>query len=628
MVSGWVVLFHRDGRSVEPACFANLMAALAHRGADGCDVVIDGSVGLGHQHFWTTSEENGERQPIHSSEADVDLVFDGRLDNRESLLAELAIESPLARPLSDAAVALRAFGRWRDDCFSHFEGPFAMAFFDRVRRSLLCARDALGERTLVYYSSPTLVIVASEEAAVLSHPQVSQRTDRESVARHFALLGPNPGATYFEDLRELPPAHVLHIRATGESCRRYWDLDPGHQIRYRDDRDYADHFLALLRDSVESHLRTSSSSPAVLMSGGLDSTSVAAIAGRSACESGRAPVCAVSWIFDDLPECDERQWQTAVVEAAALEPIWLRGDDSWPLADGEASWPSSPNVPFSNPFRLLLDRAYRAVADRGGRVVLSGWFGDHLYLGQEQWLADLLTERRWWSAVREALRALRLRGEAIRLGLRPGLRYLGGTVPGADRLRRWRSGPPRASWLTDEAREIALDTDPDRDGGSGRELRRRWMLNSLDVVSAREESSFASRALVEVRYPYWTRRMMEFALGIPSHLLYRPGSEKHVLRMAMAGLLPEAVRLRQGHRVLDSLFLRLVSKSGLQTVKQLLESPGAGWHCFVDRRYLEPILEGGWQGGRMGIEAAVLWQCLSFEIWRRRGRLTTPPLSL
>ena len=263
-MSGWVVLFHCDGRPVERACFSKLMAALAHRGPDGSDVVIAGSVALGHQHFWTTSEETGERQPLYSSAPEVDLVFDGRLDNRESLLAELAIESPGFAPISDSALVLRAFRHWGEDCFSHLEGPFALALFDRVRRCLVCARDVLGERSLVYHSSPKMVVVASEEVAVLSHPQVSERTHGESVSRHFALLGPTSGATFYDDLREVPPAHFLRFEEAGETCRQYWDLDPHRQIRYRDDRDYACHFSELLRESVTSHLRAPSSAPAVL----------------------------------------------------------------------------------------------------------------------------------------------------------------------------------------------------------------------------------------------------------------------------------------------------------------------------------------------------------------------------
>ena len=176
-MSGLVALLHRDGSPVSAGGLEAMSGALEHRGPDGCDSLHEGGIGLAHQHFRTTPEEANEVQPLVCPTGRFWLALDGRLDNRDDLLANLSELKNRPGPASDAALLLAAYQRWGPDCFERCVGSFAVAIWDRMERRMVVARDALGNRSLFYHLSPRCFAVASEEAAVLKHPSVGPEVD-------------------------------------------------------------------------------------------------------------------------------------------------------------------------------------------------------------------------------------------------------------------------------------------------------------------------------------------------------------------------------------------------------------------------------------------------------------------
>ena len=287
-MSGLAALLHRDGSPVSAAVLDAMSGALGHRGPDGCDSWREAGVGVAHQHFRTTPEEANEVQPVVCPAGRVWLAVDGRLDNRDDLLANLRGVEVRPAAISDAALFLAAYLQWGLECFERCVGSFALAIWDRRERRMVVARDALGDRSLFYYLSPRCFAVASEEAAVRRHPSVGPELDETRLAMHFAMSQPPEGRTFFRDVRELPPAHWLVVDERHERCRRYWHVEPGVD-RNGSDEHHAERFLDTLNESVRCRLR-STSPPMVMMSGGLDSTSVVALAARHLrAEGGPSP---------------------------------------------------------------------------------------------------------------------------------------------------------------------------------------------------------------------------------------------------------------------------------------------------------------------------------------------------
>jgi len=573
-----------------------MMRELAHRGVDGHRLWVKGCVALGHQHFRTTPEEEGETQPTVVAGGRVQVLLDGRLENREELLAGLQIADP--HP-SDATLIGEAYLKWEALFVERLEGPFALVVYDAAEHRVLCARDALGERRLFYAMNERVFVAASEPRAVLAFPGVPPDQDEASVAEFCAVLGPPPGATYYRFVRQLGPAQLLVVDRGRARTRKYWQPGQSGTVRYRDDRQYAEHFRELLDRSVRCCLR-GAPVPAVLMSSGLDSTSVAALAAQA------VPVRAVSWVFDDLRECDERWGIDAVVRKAGLHADQFVADGLWPLAAGpRAGWDA--NGPFRNPYWELLERGYRTARLGANRVVLNGWFADELYNGAAGWLAALLKEGR----LVEASRGLWAHGRS--LGWRSCLGPVRAAIPGAALARARPAAPP--AWLTAEAAALLRERGDDgRDGPAGG--RAEAVLRARPVAFLDHELSHAHATGVELRMPFWNRKLVEFMLAIPSHLLYRRNRYKHIQRDAMRYDLPDVVLQPLQKTLLGALYRRGVLQNKAGWIGRLLIHPGARWRRFVREDWMWGVLQR--LPDIQDQESIVFWQCMALELWPRK----------
>jgi asparagine synthase (glutamine-hydrolysing) len=628
-MSGFVLVYHRDGEPVDRTRVAGMMATLKHRGPDGYRVSCHQQVALGHHHFWTTPEEVGERQPLWSDDGRVGLVFDGRLDNRDELVHALRLDDPDARHASDATIMLHAYEHWAEEALSHLLGPFAVAIYDKPRKRVVCARDPLGDQSLYYYLDERLLLVASEEQALLAHPVVSGELDETTLAYYFAVRAPYDGRTFFKDVRELLPAHTLCVTTDTAQAHRYWTVNPEARLAYRSDAEYGEHFRELLDRSVWRCLRASGS-PAVMMSGGLDSTSVAALAARQQADSNKPEdLRTFSWTFEQFPICDERSYMDPLIQRYHLRAIRVNGDGDWPLSKDIPVEAFNPSYPYLNPYYLLKLHLYRAARDNNVRVLLTGAAGDELYSGAEDWLLDLLLERRFVEAGRELLQASRMFGVTRVLGSRS-LKRIGSRlldrIPGGRSLLAMRRACSinQIPWLTASARCHLPDLNYWQNCTQQKDRSRqtRNIIAPYGALGSVIEYSYASRMQIELRHPYRDRQLVEFMLAVPAHQLYKQQQLKFILRTAMAELLPAKILNRLGPTSLLPFYRYGFKQRRNSLMRTLLEDPQAIWRRFVHPEWLETIV---WQQLENQIDggAALLpWRTLSLERWMRMMRKT------
>jgi len=507
-LSGFAVVYERSNTPGDPGVFSRVMERLNHRGPDGNDILVAGNVSMGHWHFWTTPEEVGERQPLQLAGMPFRIVFDGRLDNRAELFAELGMTPPERETLSDAALTLLAYARWGEACLEHFVGEYAWVICDEPRDRLLCARDAMGDRTLFYSADGVRVVIASEPWAVAGANGLEAELHETAVAHYFALRATGDGQTLFKSVYELLPAHAMRVNSAGLRKWRYWQPDPSRRLVGESDAEYAEQFRSLLEESVRCRMR-STSPVGVLMSGGLDSTSVACLAAQMLAP---APLTTVSYVFDELADCDERAYISAVQEQWGTNSIQIPCDDAWPYRDW-ATWPRNPNQPEGNPYRLLKERAYGRAHQEGLRVMLTGAFGDHLYSGAEDWLADLIMDGRLlqaWQELARHLPSLGLRRTLMAKHVRRVARRMLDMLPGGRHLRRRNTRYP---WLVPNSLSEAAKKESRLDSAFESKAN---LLGLRAAESCTAEISNASRHALEFRHPYRDRRLVEFVLRLPS----------------------------------------------------------------------------------------------------------------
>jgi asparagine synthase (glutamine-hydrolysing) len=583
-----------------------VMSRLWHRGPDGSDVFLGDRIVLGHEHFWTTPEEVNERQPLQFQGLPFRIVLDGRLDNRPDLLAQLGMTSSEEARLSDAALMLHAYARWGVECLEHFIGEFAFALFDERRAELFCARDALGDRTLFYSHKGTRLVLASEPWAVAGADEAPAELNEAAVAYYFALKTAEDGQTFFKNVYELLPAHGMIVNAAGMRQWRYWKPDPSKRLRGRRDVELAEEFRALLEQSVRSRLR-STTPVGVLMSGGLDSGSVACLASQMLAPE---PLTAISYIFDELKDCDERQYIDLILTRYGVHSLQIPCDDAWPWKDWER-WPHPLNQPEANPYRLLKERAYLRAREAGLRVLMPGAFGDELYSGEEDWLADLFVDGRLREAGRELKRHIHYAGWRRTLKsnyVRRAGRRLLNAIPAGGRSRGKGTFP---AWLTPLAASHLNETSAWLDPAF--ELR-----GSLLGIGASQDSAYenfnASRHALELRHPYRDRRLIEFVLTLPAYQLYNRGFQKYILRAAMKDVLPYQILSRFQSTSLLPLFSR-----GLERENDLLQAcyqdPKAIWRRYVRPDWLLELSTMKLTQETDGPQSVVPWLCVSYSAW-------------
>jgi asparagine synthase (glutamine-hydrolysing) len=345
----------------------------------------------------------------------------------------------------------------------------------------------------------------------------------------------------------------------------------------------------------------------VLMSGGLDSTSVACLAAKMIAPQ---PLTALSYVFDELPECDERKYINAMQEKWDIRSIQIPCDDLWPLKDW-SSWPHNPNRPDSNLYRLLLEVTHQRAKQEGIRVLLTGAFGDELYSRSKEWLADFISEGRLLQAGRELAFYLHYAGfrwtfkqEYLqRVGSRAFHTVFGG--------RPLHSRKVAPAWLTSTATSSLFEANS-RVQTSVRPQDN--MVGLWKAMTSSSEIFYARRNTIEMRHPYRDRRLIDFALALPAYQLYHRGYYKHILRNAMKGLLPEVVRVRPKAASLDPFFRR-----GMQRGKIVQEDcflrPGTAWRNFVDEKWISTRWNAVSEEDDLG--GLVPWSCIAYEAWHQ-----------
>lgn len=537
------------------------------------------------------------------------LHLEGRIDNRAEVIRELGLSADEAATLDDAELALRTVEAWGTDALARLVGPLAIVIHEVWRRRLVLWRDAMGGRGLFYHLGSRFLIAASEPHVIAARAEVGADIDPSRLLAMFAVAEPPPGATFFERVYELPPGHVLRVDPDRSTLRR-WYRPESAAIRYRREGDYSEHFTLLFDEAVACRL-PGRGRASLLLSGGLDSSLLAATAERVARSTSLAPPLAVSWGFDELTSCDERAYRDLLVSSLGLESRLVIGDHAWPLSDFD-SWPRNPNTPEETAYRRLHQAAYGAAADASAPVVLGGVFGDQLFLGSEGWWWSLIGRGRWGRAGLEAARDMRHRGLGgfARYAVAgPAYRHL---------IRSDRDPRPSRPWLLPRARRRM---EGFADAFAFRSVRRPEQAGAVMGAQAAQgvvhESWHTARAGVDLRLPMRDQRLVEFMLRIPADQLDRPGRRRPIVRRALRGQVPATVRTRQDKTSMAALF-RLGLRRELSIVRDLIERPGAEWRRFVDRRWLlrTPLstIE-TWDETRL----YVLWLAICAEAWSARA---------
>ncbi|HEU4692440.1 MAG TPA: asparagine synthase-related protein, partial [Vicinamibacterales bacterium] len=305
-------------------------------------VAVDGCAGLGS----SPPGRRVETEVSRSRDGCVWAVMDGRLDARDALLSALGQKDVPLSYASDVTLIIAAYETWGTGFVSKLLGDFALCLWDSRRRRLICARDHFGVKPLYYAHVGGVLIVSSVLRWVRRHPAMSSRLCDEAIG-DFLLFGvcAEPSQTSFASISRVPPAHHFSysLETDAVQVNRYWTLDVREPVRYADPREYVEQFSHLLGVAVADRVR--GGPVGVLMSGGLDSSSVTATAARVLGPAARDRLRAFTFAYDTLMEDKERPFSSAIAATLGIPITPLPVDRYEPFGrwDGD-SQPPEPTL--------------------------------------------------------------------------------------------------------------------------------------------------------------------------------------------------------------------------------------------------------------------------------------------
>ncbi len=563
-MSGIAGIFNLDGAPIDRHLLNRLTNSLSFRGPDAQATWADEHVGFAHTLLHTTDAAETRKQPL-TLDGKVWITADARIDARRATS-------------NDAELILQAYETWKTDCVKHLIGDFAFAIWDSTLERLFCARDQLGVRQFYYSHSAGVFVFSNTLNCLRRHPQVS--TDLNEVAiGDFLVFGQNqdPTTTVFADIQRLPKAHTLTVSREGIRVQEYWrpTVTP---VQFKKESEYVEKFRELLTEAVGDRLRTQR--VGILMSGGLDSGGVVAFA-RKINASLDLKACCV--VYDSAMHDDERKYASLVTESLQVPIEFLEGNNinQQDQANNIGNMPEPFDV---DPIYAVSGESLRRIAAHA-RVALTGWDGD-TFLDEtpRHSFAKSLKNGNLGRLLFDLSRFVYFQHGPPPIGIRT-------------QWRRWRNPhwnrPPFPAWLNDEFSKRL-------------NLRERWRDLSAEAPLAHPHRPYAFRNLyspywdslfrrydagttslpIEVYHPLIDLRMVDYLLALPiiPWLL-----DKTILRRAMVGFLPEAVRLRPKSPLAGDPGLLLRRTKKFQDVDEF--QPVAALSSYVDRKSIPRVTE-------------------------------------
>ena len=621
------IKFARAAR-VEASILQRMCAAMVHRGPDDEGIITLGNVGLGARRLSIIDVAHGH-QPISNEDGTIWVVFNGEIYNHAELRSRLEAAGHLYSTRSDTETIVHAYEEYGRKCVHHLRGMFAFAIWDSRTRQLFMARDRLGIKPLYYRLKTDSLLFGSEIKVILAHPEVAATFSRSSLPEYLAFGYLSGEETFYEGIRKLPPGHTILIDEAGEpEIESYWDLEirvveQAHPATY-----YVDGYREQLEQAVQSHLM-SDVPLGVFLSGGLDSSTIAALATKVRGESIETFSVGYSeHSFSELPQARAvaKHLHSIHHEVVLSEEEFF---DALPLLiwqeDEPVSWPSSVALYFVS--QLASSRVKVVLTGEGSDETLAGYSRYAFTLKNAA--ADRVYRGLLPRSVREAVRRGVLQSSLLSASTR---RKLSHTFLARDG-ESWQAfyfdnffsafgSQHQSQLLTQDFLNETCDRSPYSnvlrfwDGAPGSTLQKMLYtdIKTYLVELLMKQDNMSMAASIESRVPFLDHKLVEYAVTIPAEFQIEGTSGKHILKRAVQDLLPNDI-VYQKKLGFPTPWSTWLAGPGFHRVEQILLDARTVERGFFKPEAIAKLLEE--HRSRRHDNYDRIWKLLNFEIWYR-----------
>ena len=622
-ITGWANL---NPRALAPEGAEDLLHSMCermvHRGPDSEGLFVSAGVALGMRRLAIIDLITGE-QPAFNEDRSIALILNGEIYNYRELRSDLEKKGHSFRSASDTEVLPHLYEEYGDAMVAQLNGMFAFALWDEKRRRLLIARDRFGEKPLYWGVFDNTLLFASEPKVLLAHPSVKPSLNLQALRQYLSFDYIPAPLSIYEGINKLPAAHQLTLEQGKVNVERYWRLSYQKKQPVPTEDEAAEHLRELLADSVR--MRLVSDVPlGVLLSGGVDSSTVAALACRTSLEA----VKTFSISFAEA-SFDESLYARAVAKFLGTDhhEERLSANLAANLVSEIGSWMDEP---FSDPSLVptyLLSRFTR----KHVTVALGGDGGDELFAGY-----PMYTGHRWANVynqipsflktglVQPLVRLLPVKTKNLSFDYKAQRFVTGAGYDDVTRHHVWFGSFTPGEQETLLTQDVLEKTDGDiyRDARMMVEecedndvVTRMQSLDTQlylaeDILTKVDRASMA--VSLEVRAPFLDPRVAEFAASLPCNYRLRRHKSKYILKRAVKDLLPPFVtrRGKKGFGVPVAEWLKVK----LRPLARDLLSPERVRRAGVfDPAYVTRLLDEHERG--IANHRKLLWTLLMFELW-------------
>ena len=556
------------GQSHQPSEqeLVSMLAAIKHRGPDESGIYLSEGIGLGNVRLSILDLSSGQ-QPMSIQQGRYWIVYNGEVFNYIEVRRELEGLGAKFVTQSDTEVVLQAYAQWGPECLNHFDGQFAIAIWDKVKKELFLARDRMGIRPLFFTRSNGRFIFCSEIKGLFQVPDVKRVISPEAMSQIFTFWTTITPQTPFEDVLEVQPGHYMLINERETVSKKYWNLTFPAEGNYSrlSLGEATEELRSLFRTSVKMRLRADVEVAAYL-SGGIDSSVTTAFIHEL--EPGVLNTFSIGFRDKDF---DETPFQ---IEASKYFNTNHTAFSCTSQEIGANFYDTIKHTEFPilrtapTPMYMLSKK----VREHNIKVVITGEGADEILAGYNIFKEDKI--RRFWARNPQSdIRPLLLKKlypylpmmkDAKTTALKMFFGYkLGETDhPYYSHLLRWHNTSRIQNYFSDAMQGGLSNYEPldelSKNMAAGfsqfGDLSKAQYLESTVFMSGYLLSSQGDRMAmansVEGRYPFLDHHLVEFANSLPESYKLRLLNEKHILKKMMAGKIPQSIlsRHKQAYR--------------------------------------------------------------------------------
>ncbi len=624
-IAGFVSRHDAPPRAERAAVLERMCHVIAHRGPDdqGTMLTAEGAA-LGMRRLAIIDVAGGQ-QPLSGCDSEISIVFNGEIYNFQELKHELEARGHRFHTHSDTETIVHAYEEYGSACVEHLRGMFAFAIWDQRKRELLLARDRVGKKPLYYaLTRGGSLVFGSELKSLLQHPEIERAISPEAIDAYLTFgYVPDPFCI-FRGIQKLPPGHILHFTAEGRvAMTQYWDF------RYeplatadappRDEQECVTQLRALLDEAVR--IRLVAEVPlGAFLSGGVDSSTIVGLMARHA--SGPVKTFSIGFNEDSF---DELKYARVAAKHFGTEHHEFVVTPDICQVVGDLVWHF--DEPFADPSAIptymvaKLARAHVTVA-------LSGDGGDELFAGYTRYVTD--QNRQAFARLPRAVRQGVMQPLSQRLphgawgrnylnnvALDPVDRYLDSVSVFTALNRAALYAPDFRAQLREPGLAVTRFHNYAKRVKTGAPLDTLLYLDSKtylpgDILTKVDRMTMA--VSLEARAPLLDHKLIEYVVQIPAALKLRNGETKHILKRAVADLVPAEIlhREKQGFGMPLQQWINEQLRAQMHDTLTDTRAEGRG---YVEPRYVRQLLAEHERGRRD--HATALWALFMLELWQR-----------